>query len=928
MIATALMFSLLASIVWLPTSPFHVNSQSASAQVDIGQLVKTAQDDYRANRFQNALSAWEQAATAFEEQGDLLNQSMALTNLSLSAQQLGYWPEANNSVQEGIDILRLSDENPDQQRVLANALNTQALLQFSTGRSRYALALWQETETIYRKLGNTDRAIASQINQARAQQSLGLYSSACINLLDVLGEDSDRCQLPDPETLASAESSSTELPPSSRLQALLNLGTMLRVTGQLRSSYDLLLAMGPLVEPSESSILGDQWAIALGNTAQALGIRRANQLTPRREQSEAVSQSPTSCAEPLDATEPAVYFRQADLCFQQAANSASNLEAVQARLNQAALAARTDTTTSSPSQLEQLQADIDRLPNSSAAITARLNLIQTGMCIQSREADIVHSPLLQDCQPYTEPLDPSTDTGNQPPISWGELRSFAEIARDRARDLGDPVSESYALGYMGAIALQMGDETRATQLTTQALQQITAFDVPSAAYLWQWQLGRIYRQEEDRARALSAYRLAVSTLDGLRTDLVAVSPEIQFNFRDSVEPVYREYVDLLLQPENPTQAELQQARSAIESLQLAELNDYFREACETQQEQAIDAIDSKAGVFYSILLPERLAVILSVANQPLVFYSTDFDRTPNGTGQGTAVVERTFEQLMAQLNPAYFSPDPLQPHQQLYDWLIRPAETLLEDNDIETLVFVLDGYLRGIPVAALHDGDRYLVERYAVALTPGLQLLDADVLALENINVLAGGVAESRQGFASLPGVKQEVAKIAELAPTDVFLDGDFTRLQFQERVKTATYPLVHIASHAQLSSRSEDTFLITWNDRINVKELDSLLLSRRDRPIEMLVLSACQTAVGDNRAALGLAGMAVRSGARSTVATLWAVQDASTADAIGEFYTVLKQGNTSKAKALQQAQLALLHSSEYSHPFYWAPFVLVGNWL
>ena len=578
--------------------------------------------------------------------------------------------------------------------------------------------------------------------------------------------------------------------------------------------------------------------------------------------------------------------------------------------------------------MQELQADIDRLPNSNAAVTARLNLIQTGMCNQSQETDAVQSPLLQDCQPYTTSRDPSTDTGSQSQLDWSELKRLAEIARDRARELGDAVSESYALGYMGAIALQMGDEARATQLTTQALQQITAFDVPSAAYLWQWQLGRIYRQQEERNRALSSYRLAVSTLDGLRTDLVAVSPEIQFNFRDSVEPVYREYVDLLLQRENPTQAELQEARAAIESLQLAELNDYFREACETQQEQAIDEIDSKAAVFYAILLPERLTVILSVANQPLALYSTDIDGAPDGNGQGTATIERTFEQLMAQLNPAFFSPEPLQPHQQLYDWLIRPAEPVLEDNDIETLVFVLDGYLRGIPVAALHDGDRYLVERYAVALTPGLQLLDADVLALDNINVLAGGIAESRQGFASLPGVKQEVAKIAELAPTDAILDGDFTRDRFQELAQTAAYPLVHIASHAQLSSRAEDTFLITWNDRINVKDLDSLLLSRRDRPIELLVLSACQTAVGDNRAGLGLAGMAVRSGARSTVATLWAVQDDSTADAIGEFYTALKQGNTSKAKALQQAQLTLLHSSQYSHPFYWAPFVLVGNWL
>lgn len=210
---------------------------------------------------------------------------------------------------------------------------------------------------------------------------------------------------------------------------------MLRVTGQLRSSYDLLIAMGPLAEPTESSMLDGQWAIALGNTAQALGIRQANQLTPQRQQSEAGSHSPTSCAEPLEADEPAAYFRQADLCFQQAANSASKLTAVQARLNQAALLARTETTTSSSPQLEQLQTDIDRLPNSSAAITARLNLIQTGLCLQSREADIVQSPLLQDCKPYTEPA-PSSDSNSaksansQPPTQLGRVATFC---RDRPR---------------------------------------------------------------------------------------------------------------------------------------------------------------------------------------------------------------------------------------------------------------------------------------------------------------------------------------------------------------------------------------------------------------------------------------------------------------------------------------------------------------
>ncbi|MHC5828531.1 MAG: CHAT domain-containing protein, partial [Nostoc sp.] len=117
----------------------------------------------------------------------------------------------------------------------------------------------------------------------------------------------------------------------------------------------------------------------------------------------------------------------------------------------------------------------------------------------------------------------------------------------------------------------------------------------------------------------------------------------------------------------------------------------------------------------------------------------------------------------------------------------------------------------------------------------------------------------------------------------------------------------------------------------INVKELDQLLQAR-DRPgrspLELLILSACETAAGDQRAVLGLAGMAVRSGARSTLGTLWAVQDESTVDLMNKFYLELSQPGVTKAEALRQAQLLLLRSSNYGHPYYWAPFVLVGNWL
>ena len=142
---------------------------------------------------------------------------------------------------------------------------------------------------------------------------------------------------------------------------------------------------------------------------------------------------------------------------------------------------------------------------------------------------------------------------------------------------------------------------------------------------------------------------------------------------------------------------------------------------------------------------------------------------------------------------------------------------------------------------------------------------------------------------------------------------------------------MVHLATHGQFSSKLSDTFLLTWDDRLTIEGLRNLLKSRSESsatPIELLVLSACQTAEGDQRATLGLAGLAVRSGARSTLATLWSVNDNSTADLMTEFYRSLTQQNMSKAESLRQAQLKLLKNPDFQHPFYWSPFILIGNWL
>jgi CHAT domain-containing protein len=265
----------------------------------------------------------------------------------------------------------------------------------------------------------------------------------------------------------------------------------------------------------------------------------------------------------------------------------------------------------------------------------------------------------------------------------------------------------------------------------------------------------------------------------------------------------------------------------------------------------------------------------------------------------------------------------------------------LKAGGVDTLVFVLDDALRNIPMAVLWDGQQYLVEKYAVSVSLGLQLLNPTPIAREPLKVLAGALQDPPKGappeLGRLQYAKSEVAAIAQLGiPTQELLEQNFTSTALQTTINTAPFNVVHLATHGKFSSRAEDTFILAADGPVNVADFDSLLRSRdltRSDEIELLVLSACQTAAGDDRAALGLAGFAVRAGARSTLASLWNVSDRSTPFLIREFYQQLTHAKQpiTKAEALRRAQLALLRDDQYRNyraPQDWAPFVLIGNWL
>lgn len=513
------------------------------------------------------------------------------------------------------------------------------------------------------------------------------------------------------------------------------------------------------------------------------------------------------------------------------------------------------------------------------------------------------------------------------------IAQILATAVQQAKSLGDRRAEAYALGNLGSLYEQNQQWSSAKDLTQQALLLAQSINATDIAYRWQWQLGRLLKTQGDTQGAIATYTEAVNTLKSLRSDLVAINPEIQFSFRDEVEPVYRQLVNLLLHSQNnsqPSQKNLAQARNAIESLQLAELDNFFREACLEANtvllDKVVDQDNPTAAVIYPIILPDRLEVILKIPQQPLRHYTIR---------QSQIQVEQTLEELRQKLTEPDTIKDVRALSQQLYSWLLQPAAAELEQSEIKTLVFVLDGALRNIPMAALYDGKQYLVEKYAVALSPGLQLLDPKPLPQGRLKALTAGLSQAPANYPypALPAVKSEFNLIQQAGVSiSPLLDQHFTSKSLATEIDSSSFNVVHLATHGQFSSQAKNTFILASDGPINVKQLDNLLRTRnRGRPeaIELLVLSACETAAGDKRAALGLAGVAVRAGARSTLASLWQIDDEATAIFIGEFYKELTNGKLTRAEALRQAQLTLLKKyPNYSRPGYWAPYVLVGNWL
>jgi CHAT domain-containing protein len=522
--------------------------------------------------------------------------------------------------------------------------------------------------------------------------------------------------------------------------------------------------------------------------------------------------------------------------------------------------------------------------------------------------------------------------GHHLPDARDELaRRAAEALSEAGRtadSIGDARAASYAAGYLAALYEADAQPTAALDVTRRAIFAAQQARAPESLYRWQWQLGRLLAAGGPTDEALTAYRQAVATLQSIRSELSVGYAVAETSFRDSIEPLYLQLVDLLLRRATGTadpaeqQGHLREARDAVELLKVAELRDYFRDDCvDTARSKVVplETVAGRAAVVYPIMLADRLEILVSIGS------GLRRITVPVAAAELTHVV-REYRRMIEKRTTRQF----LRPARRLHDWLVRPLQPVLEASPVDTLVFVPDGPLRTIPLAALHDGERFLIERYALATTPSLTLTDPRPLTRERPKVLTIALTQGVQGFPPLPYVADEAEALRRLFGGTVLMDADFRVAGLERRLAEETFNIVHIATHGEFTGDVAKSFLLAFDGKVTMDRLDQFvsLFRFRDEPLELLTLSACETAAGDDRAALGLAGTAVKAGARSALATLWSVNDEASSVLVTEFYRELSQPESSRASALRRAQLKLLGDPRYGHPALWAPFLLINNWL
>ena len=551
---------------------------------------------------------------------------------------------------------------------------------------------------------------------------------------------------------------------------------------------------------------------------------------------------------------------------------------------------------------------------------ARVALRQAIQDLSTVAADVRKIPLLLSAAQRLSELPTVDDDAASQRRRYRLLREAERLSARHADD-------NDRAGALMALSTLYSDTKRfdeALTLSREALFYAQRANAPPMLVRLHWQLARLHTALGDRAAALRAYREALALLQARSDQLSLFSAGWRHR---PIGALLEAAADAILQStrqENDDAkkaAGLEEVRRIIELTRAESLKRYFKDDCVADLQnrtQGIEQIDSATLVIYPIALADRLELLIS---------GSDFI-----TDVRVSVSRQALDHALYSLRTNLQSGSPTiyqYSAREVYRWLIQPIEPILDARQPKTLVFVPNATLQMVPLGALFDGQQYLIERYAVATTPGLALTDPRAFHRQTLRMLIAGVSDSVQGYTDLPFVKREVTGLADRYPSVLLLNQAFTQPALETALNKTAFPILHLASHGRFEPDARTSYILSYDTKMGIDDIQSLLTTGRflDTPVELLTLSACSTAAGDARSALGLGGLAVKSGAQAVLASLWLVSDRATEALMNAFYRQLARPENSRARALQLAQQQMLQHPQYRNPLYWSAFVLVGNW-
>ena len=473
-----------------------------------------------------------------------------------------------------------------------------------------------------------------------------------------------------------------------------------------------------------------------------------------------------------------------------------------------------------------------------------------------------------------------------------------------AEKIGDHYTESLAKENLGAVYLERNDLDRAKDYTESAALIAQAIPSPQREFYQFWQLGKIELALGNRETAIAAYSLALSKLRSRHSQL-AFGPDLLFHLRDDARTFLREYITLLLESNQP-----KEAIEVLRILKLAEFQAYFNDPCfDLEVSSRASSLDSNSATIHTFVSIDRLYLILEYQNK----YTLRFVNISQ-----SELEERVTRYMRSEIAVA-IGDDYVATAKSLYNILIRPIAARLPPS-VEALKISGDGILRILSWDSLMD-DRgnFLIEKYPVV---GVTGLPAQAHRKKSGEKVIFALSEATQ-TSPLKYAELEADAIDKISPARLFLGKDFTAARLKSAIANQGNIRFHIVTHGSFNGSARRSYLQTFDRPIFLVEFKSMLLNALD-PIELIVLSGCETALGNDQSPLGFSGVSARAKIPYVLGTLWTIPDnEATVKFMENFYLALSEAKTVE-RSKQFAQTESIKAGE--NPYIWGGITLIVN--